>query len=278
MKLASGQYYGSIFQTANINGLILTKSDYEQQSSIPKHYHNNPYFCYVLDGCYTEHSSQKRITCSKGDIIFHPKETEHYNQFKNSAASCFNIEFSGVWIGKIADSKLEQKNILSQNHPEIQNIFRKIYREFIDADTLSDLMIEGLSLEMMVAFSRTKRKYVLSSFYVKRILRYIEEIFPSNPTLAELANLFRISPEYLSRTFKKSTGITIGEYIRHQKIQRACKQMQEKNADIHSIALECGFTDQSHFTKVFKKVMHMTPGMYLTTNSRNYTKKSRTCY
>lgn len=274
MKLNSGQYYGEIFQAMDSYGIILTRSDYAMKTVLPQHFHNNPYFCFVLDGTYTEHSFRNEITCTKGDIIFHPRETEHYNQFKNVSASCFNIELSGSWLEKIFLSKLQQKEISSCSHFETQSVFRKIYHEFIDADNLSALMIEGLTMELIVNFSRGEKKSISSTYYIRKVRKYIQEIFPSNPSLTELANLFHISPEYLARVFKKCTGVTIGEYIRHFKIEKACEKLKDKKADIHGIALECGFTDQSHFTKVFKNIMHITPGMYLATNSPGYTKIS----
>lgn len=259
MKLSSGQYYGDIFQSTNANGIILTKSDYEHNSSIPKHYHNNPYFCYVLDGHYTEHFFQNIITCTKGDIIFHPKETEHYNLFKHTAVSCFNIEFSGQWQEKFFDSPIGQNKIVSQALPELQMLTRKIYNEFMGIDNLSSLMIEGLTTEMMILFKRESKQQIASPYYLNKVISFIKENYHQKITLSELADYIKVSPEYLVRVFKKSFHCTIGEYIRQVRIKHACKLLNQTDYEIVEVAKATGFLDKSHFTRVFKRITGTTP-------------------
>ena len=129
MKLDKGQYYGDIFQTRDIDGIILTKSNYRGKTSLPSHYHKNPYFCFVLEGCYTEHSFKKDLDCSKGDIVFHPSKTEHHNQFGNDKGSCFNIELSEKWAERVICSNLNLTQIESTSEFEVRWIANKIFKE-----------------------------------------------------------------------------------------------------------------------------------------------------
>lgn len=262
MKLDKGQYYGDIFQARDIDGIILTKSNYQGETSLPLHYHKNPYFCFVLEGCYTEHSLKDDLTCSKGDVVFHPSKTEHHNHFGNISGSCFNIEFSEKWTEKIICSDLNLAKIESSSGFDVRWIASKIFKEFNQYDSLSPLMIEGLVTELLVNFSRGKIKYISTPYYLRKVVLYINELYHTSPSLSELADLVQVSPEHLVREFKKAFNVTIGDYMRTVRINKACEMLKNTKKELAEIAIDAGFTDQSHFTRVFKKIIGTTPQVY----------------
>ncbi len=262
MKLDKGQYYGDIQQTKNIHGIVLTESNYPGKISLPLHYHKNPYFCFVLDGNYTEHSFNNDLICSKGDVIFHPSKTEHQNQFSSVTGSCFNIEFSENWIERIICSNLNLTKIENSSGFNVQRIASKVFNEFNQYDSISSLMIEGLIIELLVIFSRNKKQNSSAPFYLKKVALYINEVYHTSPSLSELAKLVQVSPEHLVREFKKAFKITIGEYVRQIKVKNSCTKLKHTKKELAEIAFEVGFSDQSHFNRVFKKIMGMTPLEY----------------
>jgi AraC family transcriptional regulator len=262
MKLERGKYFGDTLHAIDINGIVLTKSNYEIKTSLPLHYHQNPYFCYVLNGSYSEHSTKKHLACSAGDIIFHPFETKHYNDFNENNSCCFNLELSASWAERIFESKLNLGAIIKTNKPEIQKLFIKIYREFNDYDLLSPLMIEGIMIQALITFSRSSHPILSNSYHIRKVKKYIDELYFTNPGLSELAGISKTSPEHLVRGFKKSFNRTIGEYMREVKVSHACNKLKNSSQSLIEIALETGFCDQSHFTRVFKKLIGVTPLEY----------------
>lgn len=262
MKLDKGQYYGAIHNAKDIEGIILTTSNYLGKTTLPLHYHKNPYFCFVLNGCYTEQFLKKQLNCSKGDVVFHPSKTEHRNNFGNMDGSCFNIEFSENWAEKIACSNLNLTQIESSSEFNVRWIASKILNEFNQYDSLSQLMIEGLATELLVIFSRGKQINDSYPFYLRKIALYINEQYHTSPKLSELANLVQVSPEHLVREFKKAFHVTIGDYIRAVRINKACTMLKNTKKEIAEIAFDTGFTDQSHFNRVFRKTMGITPLSY----------------
>jgi len=262
MQLISGQYFGDVHQSINLNGLILTESKYNRKSSLPLHYHQNPYFCYVLSGNYSEHSFKKHLICEAGDIIFHPGNTEHHNDFNETSSTCFNLELSDQWLEKVFESNLKPNSIIKAKGTPVQNIIIKMYKEFKEPDTLSSLMIEGLMIEALVSFSRDSKQNDAHPYFIKKVKNYIDERYFSNPSLSELAGLSQVSREHLVREFKKSFNMTIGEYIRQIKVKHACNKLKFTNLDLREIVYETGFSDQSHFNKVFKKIIGVTPLEY----------------
>ncbi len=262
MELSTGQYYGKVVKSVNLGGLIFSKSCYRNTSSLPLHYHKNPYFCYVLNGNYSEHFSRNDLTCSKGDFIFHPQHTEHHNNFPDKSATCFNLEFSESWINKFVESKLNISCIVKTNDYRMQSSVLKIYKEINNFDNLSSLMIEGLMLETIAGFSRNNAVNSLVPCYLKKIAEYLNEEYHSNPSLSHLASIAEVSPGHLVREFRKVFKITIGDYLRQVRVKQSSFMLRYTDKSLSDIALDAGFSDQSHFSRVFKNIMGLTPLEY----------------
>ncbi|MCP4693369.1 MAG: AraC family transcriptional regulator [Desulfobacterales bacterium] len=96
---------------------------------------------------------------------------------------------------------------------------------------------------------------------VKTAREYIEDAYFENITLRQLADLVNLSPYYLTRVFKKTTGLPPHEYLTQVRISRA-REMLKNGEPIVSAAMDAGFVDQSHFTRIFKKFVGVTPGQY----------------
>ncbi|WP_340004778.1 AraC family transcriptional regulator [Paenibacillus sp. FSL K6-0276] len=84
-------------------------------------------------------------------------------------------------------------------------------------------------------------------------------------TFDKLAELTGLNSNYLMNLFKEQTGMTLMNYIQKQRIEEAKKLLHMTNDTISSIGLRLNFYDQSHFIKVFKKYMSMTPKKYRST-------------
>jgi AraC family transcriptional regulator len=71
-----------------------------------------------------------------------------------------------------------------------------------------------------------------------------------------------VHPVHLAREFRRFERCTVGEYIRRLRIERACNELSNSNDSIAAIASGTGFYDQSHFGRIFKRVVGMTPIEY----------------
>ncbi len=92
-----------------------------------------------------------------------------------------------------------------------------------------------------------------------RAIRYIDENYCSKITLSQIAKEAGMSVSCFERTFKKKMGITLTEYVNKRRISKAIKMLKEKDFSIGEIAFNCGFTNQSHFTRTFRKITKTSP-------------------
>ncbi|NGM65812.1 helix-turn-helix domain-containing protein [Sphingobacterium sp. SGR-19] len=81
----------------------------------------------------------------------------------------------------------------------------------------------------------------------------------SNNTLAVMANMASNS---FARLFKNATGVSIQQYIIRTRIENALNLMHHSDKNLDEIAHDCGFSDRFHFSKTFKKHVHMSPSYY----------------
>lgn len=81
-------------------------------------------------------------------------------------------------------------------------------------------------------------------------------------TVKELADVLSVNPDYLSRLFHEQRGITIVEYIQREKVNLARNLLVYSEYSLDEIAYYLGFSSQSHFGKVFKRITQISPGNY----------------
>jgi AraC family transcriptional regulator len=102
----------------------------------------------------------------------------------------------------------------------------------------------------------------LSSYTLRQILDYIRSNLSQDLSIADLAQVAGMSPYYFMRMFKKSMHVTPRQYIIQMRIDRAKELLRSRELSIVDIALQCGFTNQSHFTNLFRQLTEITPKAY----------------
>ncbi len=80
--------------------------------------------------------------------------------------------------------------------------------------------------------------------------------------IKEIAATFNMSPSYVSIFIKKHAGISIQRYVIQTKIKMAERLLKQTNLNISEVAQKTGFTDSSHFNKLFKKYTGVNPSDY----------------
>ena len=102
--------------------------------------------------------------------------------------------------------------------------------------------------------------------FIEDIMRYISENTNTDLSLSNLAQKYSISPNYLSKQFKKISGLLLSEYISISRINMAENLLKNQKLPITEIATRCGFNDSNYFAAVFKRYKGITPKKYAILN------------
>lgn len=102
----------------------------------------------------------------------------------------------------------------------------------------------------------------LPGLRLKRVLEYIETNLSRDIHLDELAETASLSSFHFAKLFKQSTGASPHQYILQRRLERAKDLLRKPAMTLSEISLDTGFSDQSHFTNVFRRFVGVPPSKY----------------
>ncbi len=98
---------------------------------------------------------------------------------------------------------------------------------------------------------------------LNQVIQHLWSNYANQISLSASAQLVNMSPEAFSRYFKKRTNKTFISYLNELRIHQACKKIQQNNEiSMGEIGFLCGFNNATHFNRIFKQVLRMSPSIY----------------
>jgi AraC-like DNA-binding protein len=142
-----------------------------------------------------------------------------------------------------------------------------IAAECLNPQPLHDLYGDGLTVALFIDLmklnrSDARKRSPLASWQLRRAVEYIDEHSSRNIRLEELASLSGLSQSHFSHAFKASTGMAPHQWQTNARIEKSKMLLMKNEASLTAIAAESGFSDQAHFTRVFRKVVGTTPALW----------------
>ena len=104
----------------------------------------------------------------------------------------------------------------------------------------------------------------IASERMKQMLRYVEEHFAEEVTVAKIADSVALSESACLRSFRQFLGITPIQYLKQFRVEKAAELLRSTRLKTGEIGLECGFSDGSYFIRTFREIKHCTPREYRT--------------
>ena len=260
--------YGKTVEQKQVSEFILTERVYPPFFRTPNHAHESALFCLVLKGNYTETYGLKKRECLPSTVLFHACDDPHAEYFHEDGGHSFIVEINKNWIENVRD-RVPIPNISANFRTgNLPLIGAKLYKEFKQFDSLSPLIIEGLMMEITGETARqySKKKKYKKPIWLDKAESYLRERFSESFSLKEVAEFVGIHPVYLAQTFRKFNQMTVGNYVRNIRLENARRQLIYTDLSLTDISYKSGFSDQSHFTRLFKREFGTTPREYRQTS------------
>lgn len=123
--------------------------------------------------------------------------------------------------------------------------------------------VDHLFIEVFNKFIAQKHAQKKTPDWVKELKEIIQDQIDTNLSLADISKSLDIHPSYLSREFSKHfNNLSFGEYIRKLRIEKAIELIKANLHSLTEVAYLTGFSDQSHFTRIFKQHTGTSPSAY----------------
>ena len=265
LQLAAGNFYGQTLKQYQVGGFGLSETRYTPGSTLPSHSHESHCFCFILSGTYREAYERRVRSCRPAMIVYHPAGEQHAQYFDETVVQLFRVEVNQARLRDATCADLIPECRDFRGGLPISLAYR-LYQEFREPDGVSHLAIEGLSLELIAALARqSNRSRKISrepAKWLRRADQFIKEHFLEHLTLGDIARTVAVHPVTLAREFRRYYQCTIGEMVRRERIEFACRELLQPGVTITDVAVAAGFYDQSHFARTFKKITGVSPAQY----------------
>lgn len=159
----------------------------------------------------------------------------------------------------LSNRLLLELNVQSRDLEEKElSLWERVFKQ----ETVTDLKFT-LEAHLINVCSRIQEKRSgKSSNVIERIRQVIEQRFADNLTVADIAESVYLSPTYVSLLYKQETGETVYEYLTKVRIEKAKELLCDPTVKFYEVCYAVGYSDPSHFSKLFKKVTGFTPSAY----------------
>ena len=246
------------------------ENDRRGKSEMPsQHYHNVFEFYFLEEGICNYFIDDKSYEVLPGDIVLIPEGTIHKTMYEEGQHSRKLMTLSSHYIPSSVVEMMPSMLYLYRNPdiiPEIRKLLLRIESEYTQPDEYSEEIIESsvALLFFLLARNAKNRKTIQNgSVYATQAINYIKDNYSSEIKLSEIAKLISVSPEHLSRVFKKETGFGFSEYVTMLRLQKAGQLLKtEAKKSVAKIAFECGFNDSNYFSEKFKSFFGVSPIKY----------------
>ena len=202
-----------------------------------------------------------------GSVHFHRAGEPHSGRIGGRGAVCLSIT-----AGPEISRRLESGPAHPPSGPlaaAVASIGRRCHVEFGARDEASDLALEALSLELVAEVMRSRDPgSSRMPRWLFEVRDYLNAHFRERIPLATLAAVAGVHEVHLVRSFRRHFRRTPGAYVRMLRIESARRAMVETPVALADLALESGFTSQSHFTREFSRQLGITPAAYRRSHAR----------
>ena len=109
---------------------------------------------------------------------------------------------------------------------------------------------------------RSKRLGSATQRAMRQAMAYIHEHYMEPVSREELARHVNLSVRHLNRCFCEETGVAVMTYLNRYRVNRAKALLEQGSQNVAQVALAVGFADSSHFIRIFRQEVGMSPGAY----------------
>ena len=249
-QLKTGEFYGTHFRKSVTENLIITDTEYTH-SQVDWHYHESPYFTYLLQGKLFESNKRESYYLEPGSLLFHYWQDSHYNIKPPEFTRGFHIELNEEWFTSFDIEITNFEGSINLKNPVVRNLMNQIFVETKINDPYSNLGIESNLIEIFNTIKEREEKSLKRPIWVNKLQELLIEE-KTEYSLKSLSSKLEIHPVHLSREFKRYFTTSLGNYIRLIKLNKAFYLLISKKMSMTDICYQCGFYDQSHFISNFK--------------------------
>ncbi len=226
---------------------------------------------YCIEGKGELEINKKKFVIQRDNFFIIPMNVAHnYKADENDPWTIYWMHFKGSHSGAVVDLLVKQpgnnQGALSFNEERL-HLFNEMYSNLERGYSLDNLLYVNMCLWHYLTsfvysdkFNGSKKAGKINNIDIS--IELMQKKINETLSLEEIAQKVNLSASHFSNLFKKQTGFSPIEYFIHLKIQKACQYLLFTELRVKEIAFKLGMTDPYYFSRIFTKVMGLSPNEY----------------
>lgn len=268
--MAGGQFMGRYEARHSVPGFSLAHLiPTVAEEDVPEHTHAEAHYVLLMEGTYVSIANGAPDICRGSALIYNPPGTVHRDRFRSHTGQFFTITVSAPMLCRYANAFAFPNEPLLLGTRALalaQNIAQRCRHQ----EHKIPLVVESLCTELLgwttVEF---RSAYGDTPAWLLRARELLHDDSGADLTLADIARITGVHPVHLIRAFRRRFHCTPGDYLRRCRLDKAAARLLESRETLAEIAIACGFFDQAHFSRAFKRAYGVPPRRYRETALHN---------
>ena len=261
-------FYGELTVRRTVPGFTLAHRFADcPADAVETHTHREAHFILVTSGEY--------ITSARGNsraalpLIYNPPGTTHRDHFRNGAGSFFSISVATDQNGPRVDGIARPPSFVEESRTKA--LAHALLCETVSRPRSRDIHLGFLAYELIDSLHVPIRQGhgKRPPGWLRRVHEKLEDGDAEGLTVRDLASAADVHPVHLARTFRAFFHCTPNQFIQMRRLERTAVLLLFSSVRLPDIAVACGFADQSHMTRSFRRVYGLAPGQFRKTASRH---------
>lgn len=255
-RLACGcpaEYSGDL----TAGGFRVRYSRYLPSCTAGVHQHHEARIVLPIRGEFSSGYGRRMIPIEVGQALYRPSDEDHADRYE-TPTDCLALLLPDGGAYRRLDAPIVVRDMA------LARAALAMKAEVNARDQASELVAEGLAILMSsIVLQRAPQTERVAPRWISTVRERLDGASDAVPSLADLARDVDRDPAYVAATFQRAYGVSVGVYFRRLKLWQARDQIDvDPFLSLSDIAQDCGFADQSHFTRHFRRLIGIAPGAY----------------
>jgi AraC family transcriptional regulator len=261
LRFATGEFYGGVRLAFESHGISVTHRIADRTpEEVLEHTHSDAHFVLITGGDYVTVASGKP-EAGYPVFVFNPPGVTHRDRFERGRGSYFAISVEPAKASSILEGISAPDEPMHLTATTQFATALRIAR--CCSSPASGLELDALGHELLGSLDRRVRHYERTQpGWLSKAMDLLHDRYLDELSITDIAAGVGVHPIHLARSFRRHFGCSPAQFTRFRRVEKAAQMLTRSERPLSEIALSCGFSDQSHFTKDFSRSLGVSPGKY----------------
>jgi AraC family transcriptional regulator len=254
--------YAQIFRDSNdpedlgrieVGGVRVSRSRFTPFRTLASHDHEFPCLTVVMRGNVEKTFARATHAVESPDAVAMPQKEAHRARFGRAGAEVLMVEPMSDLMMLLGEGSRLFDRVQPMRDPSVGGLAWRLRGELSSPDPVTPLAVTGLVLELLANAARRNAGRRARPAWVGRAEEYLRAHFAERIELNDVAAAVGQPAGQVVRQFRAHVGDSPCGYVRRLRVDWALRELSTSARSLSEIALDAGFADQSHFTRVFKR-------------------------